>query len=245
MNYRRTAATAMLMACTLALAAQTQKGKASYYSKRSTGARTASGERLHHDSLTCAHRFYPFGTRLRVTNLDNDRSVVVRVTDRGPFGRGRIIDLSYAAAKAIGMLAAGVGRVKVEVVGNAGVPFRNSDEMNLPRVDFEVAEVGYSFIDSWKERGTATETQDRKKEDASPKAGEAKPAAPRTEKWREPAAHTSQRTGTTTQRTGTTTQRTGTANRGAEQKAAPKSSKGANRWSNVFEKIKHWGEDLF
>lgn len=238
MNYRRTAATAMLMACTLALAAQTQKGKASYYSKRSTGARTASGERLHHDSLTCAHRYYPFGTQLRVTNLSNDRSVVVRVTDRGPFGRGRIIDLSYAAAKAIGMLAAGVGRVKVEVVGNAGVPFRSSDEMNLPRIDFEVAEVGYSFIDSWKERGTATEASARKKEPPAPKTGEAKPAAPRTEKRREPAAHApSQRTGTTAH---TPAQKAAPA-----QKSAPKPAKGTNRWSNVFEKIKHWGEDLF
>ncbi|MBF0965366.1 MAG: septal ring lytic transglycosylase RlpA family protein, partial [Alloprevotella sp.] len=76
-----------------------QKGKATFYSKRATGARTASGERLHHDSLTCAHRTYPFGTLLKVTNLNNGNTVVVRVTDRGPFAKGRIIDLSYAAAK--------------------------------------------------------------------------------------------------------------------------------------------------
>lgn len=222
----------MLMACTLVLAAQTQNGKASYYSRRSTGARTASGERLHHDSLTCAHRFYPFGTLLRVTNLSNDRTVVVRVTDRGPFGRGRIIDLSYAAAKAIGMLAAGVGRVKVEVVGNAGVPFRNSDEMNLPRVDFEVAEVGYSFIDSWKERGTATDVPDAQTESQPKKAKEPKPEVARSGKQRE-----------TTPRNNT--RRPGTTARGAAPKATPSPSKGTNRWSNVFEKIKHWGEDLF
>ena len=76
--------------------AQVQHGKASFYSKRATGARTSSGERLHHDSLTCAHRTYPFGTILRVTNERNGKSVLVRVTDRGPHRRGRIIDLRRA-----------------------------------------------------------------------------------------------------------------------------------------------------
>mgnify|MGYP000982628883 FL=1 len=70
-----------------------QKGKASYYSKRATGSRTSSGERLHHDSMTCAHRTYPFGTKLKVTNPSTGKIVFVRVTDRGPYGRGRIIDL--------------------------------------------------------------------------------------------------------------------------------------------------------
>ena len=96
--------------------AQTQTGKASYYSKKWTGRRTASGERVHHDSLTCAHKTYPFGTLLRVTNQRNGLQVVVRVNDRGPFGRGRIVDLSWGAAKAIGMLAAGVVSVTVERV---------------------------------------------------------------------------------------------------------------------------------
>ena len=56
-----------------------QHGKASYYSKRATGARSASGQKIHHDSLTCAHRYYPFGTMLKVTNLRNDKSVIVKV----------------------------------------------------------------------------------------------------------------------------------------------------------------------
>ena len=94
--------------------AQTQRGKATFYSKRATGARTASGDRLHHDSLTCAHRTYPFGTLLKVTNLSNNKSVVVKVTDRGPFARGRIIDLSWRAAKELDILAKGVGTVRVE-----------------------------------------------------------------------------------------------------------------------------------
>ena len=100
---------------------QTRRGKASFYSKKATGARTASGERLHHDSLTCAHRTYPFGTILKVTNLRNGLTVNVRVTDRGPFGRGRIIDLSYAAAKALGMLSQGVAMVEVQKVVR-GIP---------------------------------------------------------------------------------------------------------------------------
>ena len=93
-----------------------QRGKASYYSKRWTGRRTANGERLHHDSMTCAHRTYPFGTLLRVTNLKNGLQVVVRVTDRGPFGRGRIVDLSWGAAKKLNMLSAGVVPCTVERV---------------------------------------------------------------------------------------------------------------------------------
>ena len=99
-----------------------QTGKASFYSKRATGARTSNGEKLHHDSLTCAHKTHPFGTLLKVTNPSNGKEVVVRVTDRGPFKRGRIIDLSWGAAKELGMLSQGVAMVKVEVVEKLHVP---------------------------------------------------------------------------------------------------------------------------
>lgn len=93
-----------------------QKGKATYYSKRATGARTASGQRLHHDSLVCAHRTHPFGTLLKVTNPRNDKSVIVKVIDRGPFRRGCVIDLSWRAAKEIDMINQGVAMVIVTVV---------------------------------------------------------------------------------------------------------------------------------
>ena len=119
--------------------AQVQHGKATYYSKRATGRLTSSGERLHHDSLTCAHRTYPFGTMLRVTNERNGKSVVVRVTDRGPFARGRIIDLSHCAAKELGILAQGVAMVKVERITNNRVPFR-SEPASPPEMDFEITE---------------------------------------------------------------------------------------------------------
>jgi len=89
-------------------------GVASFYGERFRGRRTASGERFNPDGLTCAHRTLPFGTRLRVTSLRTGRSVVVRVTDRGPFHGGRVIDLSRAAARQIGMVGAGTGRVRIE-----------------------------------------------------------------------------------------------------------------------------------
>ena len=98
-----------------------QRGKASFYSRRATGARTSSGERLHHNDFTCAHRTHPFGTKLRVKNLNNGKEVVVRVNDRGPFGRGRIVDLSWGAAKALGMLSHGVVPVEVTPVGKKKV----------------------------------------------------------------------------------------------------------------------------
>ena len=128
-----------------------QKGKATFYSKRATGARTASGERLHHDSLTCAHRTYPFGTLLKVTNLNNGKTVVVRVTDRGPFAKGRIIDLSYAAAKQLDMLLAGVATVTVERY-NRGVPYDDEPAIELPELDLEMATQGYSMVDDWRGR---------------------------------------------------------------------------------------------
>ena len=118
------------------ITAQKQRGKATFYSRRATGARTASGERLHHDSLTCAHRTYPFGTVLKVTNLDNGKTVIVRVTDRGPFSRGRIIDLSWRAAKELDILGRGVAPVEVEPYEGIDVPFKASDKIALPEIDF-------------------------------------------------------------------------------------------------------------
>jgi rare lipoprotein A len=88
-------------------------GMASFYGNES-GSKTASGQHFNQNALTCAHRSLPFGTRLRVTH--GGRSVVVTVNDRGPFIRGRVLDLSTGAARAIGLTSAGVGRVTAEVV---------------------------------------------------------------------------------------------------------------------------------
>ena len=92
-------------------------GQATYYGVRSHGKKTASGERFNKDAMVCAHRTLPFGTRVKVTNKKNGRSVVVRVIDRGPFGRGKVIDLSPAAARQLDMIKAGVVPVHLEVVG--------------------------------------------------------------------------------------------------------------------------------
>ncbi|CCD84104.1 conserved exported protein of unknown function [Bradyrhizobium sp. ORS 285] len=88
-------------------------GLASYYSE---GHKTASGERFDPSELTAAHRSLPFGTRLQVTNVKTGRSVVVRVNDRGPFVQGRVVDVSYSAAQALGMINTGVAPVKVSVL---------------------------------------------------------------------------------------------------------------------------------
>jgi rare lipoprotein A len=94
------------------------QGMASYYADRYHGRATASGETFDVNKLTAAHRTLAFGTRVRVTNLDNGKSVVVRINDRGPFVSGRVIDLSPAAARRIEMTRSGVVPVKLEVLGS-------------------------------------------------------------------------------------------------------------------------------
>jgi rare lipoprotein A len=94
----------------------TQVGEASYYGAKFENRKTADGERFKSDGLTAAHRTLPIGTMVRVTNLRNHRSVVVRINDRGPYSRKRIIDLSAAAAKELGIRDQGVMRVRLDVL---------------------------------------------------------------------------------------------------------------------------------
>jgi len=89
--------------------ARAESGTAAYYH----GGRTASGE-MSGAGYTAAHRTLPFGTLVRVTNLRNGRSVIVRINDRGPFGRGRIIDVSRAAARALDMIGSGIAKVRID-----------------------------------------------------------------------------------------------------------------------------------
>jgi rare lipoprotein A len=100
-------------------ASRTQTGTASWYGPRHDGKRTASGEAFDMDDFTAAHPSYAFGTRVKVTLLATGRSVVVRVNDRFPRYRGRVIDLSRAAAREIGMMRRGTGRVRLEVLEQA------------------------------------------------------------------------------------------------------------------------------
>ena len=88
-------------------------GLASYYGKKFHGRHTASGERFNMHAMTATHRHLKFGAKVKVTNLKNGKSVVVRINDRGPFIKGRIIDLSYAAAGKLGMLTDGITRVRL------------------------------------------------------------------------------------------------------------------------------------
>lgn len=97
-----------------------QSGLASWYGEPFHGRTTASGERYDQEGMTAAHRFLPFGTWVRVENLRNDRTVRVRITDRGPFVEGRIVDLSRAAARSLGLIGPGTGRVRLTVVDVAG-----------------------------------------------------------------------------------------------------------------------------
>lgn len=90
-----------------------QQGKASYYADKFNGRKTASGQTFRNSRKTAAHKTIPFGTKVKITNLKNGRSVKVRINDRGPFVQGRIIDLSKKAARKLGMLRDGVTEVKL------------------------------------------------------------------------------------------------------------------------------------
>ena len=126
-----------------------QHGKASYYAHSFNGRKTASGERLHPDSLTCAHRTFPFGTMLKVYNPANGRSVIVRVTDRGPFVRGRIIDLSWRAAKELDIVSKGVAVVTVQKYSTIIVPYLPKDEIEIPDLELETNDGAEGMVPFW------------------------------------------------------------------------------------------------
>jgi rare lipoprotein A len=110
------AAPAMATSTSAPVSADASDGKVAYYGRKFAGRKTASGQRFNPNALTMAHKTLPFGTMVKVTNLSNDKSVVVRVNDRGPTQADRIGDLSYAAARKIRMLRSGVVNAKIEVV---------------------------------------------------------------------------------------------------------------------------------
>ena len=99
---------------------QSKVGIASWYGKRFHGRKTASGKNFNMYNNTAAHRNLPLGTKVRVVNLKNGKDIIVDIIDRGPYIKGRIIDLSYAAAESIGMIKVGIEKVKVEVISLPG-----------------------------------------------------------------------------------------------------------------------------
>ena len=122
---------------TLLAQGQMIKGNASYYADKFHGRRTASGEIYNKDSMTCAHLKYPFGTVLKVRNPRNDRTVYVRVTDRGPYVKHRVIDLSRAAARELGIIQAGFSMVEITPFFPSEVPYLPDENgpLELPELD--------------------------------------------------------------------------------------------------------------
>lgn len=112
-----------------------EEGEASWYGPGFHGRQTASGEVYDMEAMTAAHRELPFGSRVRVVNLDNGREARVRINDRGPFARGRVLDLSRAAAREIDMLGSGTARVRIEVLEGVAEPVaraRTSASVPIP-----------------------------------------------------------------------------------------------------------------
>lgn len=125
----------------------TQEGTASYYGRELHGRRTSSGERFSKHKLTAAHPTLAFGTMVKVTNLDNGKSVTVRINDRGPSTKKRIIDVSYAAAKKLGMVATGTAQVRIETIKEGvdpAIPVSEPESEDTPRelyqLDVKLAE---------------------------------------------------------------------------------------------------------
>ena len=126
------------------------QGKASYYADKFHGRLTSNGEIFSQDSLTCAHRTLPFGTYLKVKNKKNGKEVIVRVTDRGPFIAGRIVDLSRAAAEQLGMIHAGVARVDVEQVEKPVFPILTPFRLPIYQMYDELLAKSYT-LEEWSE----------------------------------------------------------------------------------------------
>ncbi len=110
-----------------------ERGVASWYGEDFHGLATASGEIYDMDGITAAHRSLPLGTVVKVLNVRNGRQVIVEVNDRGPYKKGRVIDLSFGAAMRLGMAEAGVGVVEVEIVGPVGPPVHGDQSAPQPR----------------------------------------------------------------------------------------------------------------
>lgn len=130
-----------LTLCMMQSIAQVQTGKASFYADKFEGVSTASGEKYRHNKLTGAHKTLPFGTKVRVTNLENNQSIEVIINDRGPYVEGRIIDLSKQAAEQLGFINKGLADVKLEVVDpgdgkSKEQPMRTIDQVTVEEKEF-------------------------------------------------------------------------------------------------------------
>lgn len=156
----------LLWLCILAdLFATTQdvyKGNASYYSDKLHGRRMANGERYNKDSMTCAHLKFPFGTMLKVRNPLNDRTVIVRVTDRGPYSKRFIIDLSRAAACELGIIAAGFSMVEITPFHDGKIPYLPEKDSlpEIPELDLQYTPAATYPTPLWQQDSTKTANKD-------------------------------------------------------------------------------------
>jgi len=153
----------LLIPCSLLLAQPPLfKGNASYYSDKLHGRRMANGERYHKDSMTCAHLKFPFGTRLKVRNPLNNRTVIVRVTDRGPYSKRFIIDLSRAAARELGIIAAGFSMVEITPYHAGEIPYRAEEDSlpEIPELDLQYTPAATYPEPIWQQDSTKTDSQD-------------------------------------------------------------------------------------
>lgn len=126
--------------------AQVQTGKASFYADKFEGSPTASGQKYKHNKLTAAHKSLPFGTKVKVTNIANEKTVEVVINDRGPYVENRVIDLSKSAAERLGFVNQGLAEVKIEILdpgdGKTSDPIRTIDHVAVDEkefYDFEIA----------------------------------------------------------------------------------------------------------
>ncbi len=221
----------------------------------------SNGERYDRNAFTCAHRTLPFGTRLKITNPRNGKSVIVRVTDRGPFVRGRVVDLSYAAARELGTLASGVAYVKVELVRKeTEIPFpsESNGTLEMPEIEYGTAGVCYEFIPEWEkveedkpkeiERKVDTHLNNRK---SLQQAKVEKENITETRKQVQTSTPANQQvTKTKSQATARTTpaatnrQQTAQQNKSATQPATSKNNSSSS-WTNFFKRVKDGVTGLF
>ncbi|MEY1638562.1 septal ring lytic transglycosylase RlpA family protein [Tenuifilum osseticum] len=129
-----TAIIALLPICINAQVGYVQEGNASYYGDNFEGRVTASGERYSHLKATCAHVSIPFGSLVKITNLDNNQTAIARVNDRGPFVPDRIIDVSKSVAERLGMIGTGIARVRIEVIDSQGIKLNSQEDASKTAV---------------------------------------------------------------------------------------------------------------
>ena len=221
----------------------------------------SNGERYDRNAFTCAHRTLPFGTRLKITNPRNGKSVIVRVTDRGPFVRGRVVDLSYAAARELGTLASGVAYVKVELVRKeTEIPFpsESNGTLEMPEIEYGTAGVCYEFIPEWEkveedkpkeiERKVDTRLNNKKnlqqgkveKENISETRKQVQTSAPANQQ----VTKTKNQATARTTPAATNRQQTAQQNKSTTQSTTSKNNSSSS-WTNFFKRVKDGVTGLF